>query len=120
MSSTSVALSSPARPGLLTRARAWARLHLPLLVAAATLALVWGGLLITHKPTPLVVPRTVALRAALSDSTAARMLRTVGYNRVAATPMDKRREILAFYRGERIVATVTVGSAGRPVILDAS
>jgi hypothetical protein len=86
----------------------------------ATLGLAWGGLLIAHKSTPLVVPRAGALRAALSDYTTARMLRTVRWNRVEVTPLDKRYEMLGFYRGGRIVATVTVGYAGRPVVHDGS
>jgi hypothetical protein len=118
MSYSSVALNSSARVSLLARLRAGARRHLAMLAVGATLLLGWGVLLATYKPTPLVLAKSVAVRAALADHAAARLLAPLHWNRVVPTAMDHRYEILGFYRGARIVATVTVGYHHRPVILD--
>lgn len=85
-----------------------------------TLVIAWAGLLITYNPTPLAVPRALAVRAALKDIGVARVLAPLHWNRVEATPMDTRYEILGFYRGERILATVTVGFDGHIVVLNTS
>jgi hypothetical protein len=120
MSSTSLALSPPAAPGLGARLGAHLR-HRPALIAAAvTLGLGWGGLVLTHHATHLAVPKSVALRAVLHDPQTARMLASHGWDRYAVTPMDSRYEELGFYRGARMVATVTVGLGRRSLFLDAT
>jgi len=120
MSYLSVALSRSA--GL--RLRSWlttqARAHVALLAAAAALTLAWGGLLLTNKPTRLVVPKPVALHSVLTNPGIAEMLASVHWDHVDATPMDSRYEILGFYRGGRVVATVTVGFNGHVVIIDST
>jgi hypothetical protein len=85
----------------------------------ATLLVGWGALVVTYRATALVLPKSAAVRAALADRATARMLAALHWNKVVPTAMDHRYEILGFYRGGRIVATVTVGYHHRPVILDA-
>jgi hypothetical protein len=116
MSSTSAALSPPVRPRL-TR-RVGLRLDLTAVVAAATLALGWGALVLTHNPTRPVVPRSVALHYVLADRPVAQMLARARWDRSDLTPMDRGHEMLGFYRGPRLVATVIVGFSGHVVILD--
>jgi hypothetical protein len=118
MSYSSLALGASAQAGLVARLRAGARRHLALLAAATTLLLGWGALLATYRSTPLVLPKSVAVRAAMADRATARLLAPLHWDRVVPTAMDHRYEILGFYRGGRIVATVTIGYHRRPVILD--
>ncbi len=120
MSYSSVAVSPSVRPSLIARLAARLRLHLALVAAAATLAVVWAGLVLTHEPPHLAVPAPVALRRVLANSGTAQMLSTVHWDRWEATAMDSRYEVLGFYRGPRIVATVTVGFDGHVVILDST
>lgn len=120
MSSTSLALSSSKRPSVLRRLGAAVRAHLSVVVACATLALAWGGLVATHRPAPAALAERTALHAALSDTGAGRMLASVRWQRVQLIPMDHHYEILGFYRGSTMVASVTVGYDGKPVILDAT
>jgi Glycosyltransferase family 87 len=99
----------------------WPRTHVrgapALAIAAVTFLVALTALLITHKPTPLAVPKPIALRQVLRDPGTARMLASVHWDRVGVTPMDRRYEILEFYRGPRLVASVTAGWSGRVVIL---
>jgi hypothetical protein len=121
MSYSSVALSRSLKATLAGRLLAWIRAHLALVAAAVVLALGWAGLVLTHKPTPLAVPRAAALHQALANPGTARVLASVHWQRLEVTPMDKHYEVLAFYRGPRIVATVTVGlHDGRIYLLDTS
>jgi len=88
--------------------------------AAITFALLWGGLLATHRQTKLAVPKAVAVQHVLADSLTGHMLASLHWDRYDVTPMDSRYEILGFYRGPRIVATVTVGFDGHVVILNST
>jgi hypothetical protein len=112
--SQSVTASTPAR----WRTRAVARL--PILTAAVTLVLAWGALVLTHVSQRLAVPRAVAVHAVLADHGLDRMLARDHWQRVAVTPVDDHYEELAFYRGARTVATVTVGRSARGLFLDAT
>jgi len=64
------------------------------------------------------VPKAAALRAVLDDPPTARVLASLHWRRFDVSPMDKHHEILDFYRGERMVGTVTLGFDRKPVILD--
>jgi Glycosyltransferase family 87 len=119
MSYSSVALSPPVKATLAGRLMAWVRAHLAFVAAAVVLALAWGGLLLTHRQTPLAVPRAAALHYAFADPATAKTLASLHWDRLDVTPMDTHYEVLAFYRGPAIVATVTVGSHdGQIFILD--
>lgn len=48
------------------------------------------------------------------------MLASVHWTRSDVTPMDSRYEVLGFYRGDRMVANVTVGFNRKPVILSST
>ncbi len=120
MSSTSLALPPRAAPRLRARLRAQLRLHPALIVGAVTFGLGWGGLVLTHSSPRLAVPRSTALRAVLSNPSTARMLRAVHWDRLRVTPMDNHYEELGFYRGPRMVATITVGRARHTLFLDAT
>src|SRR5579863_8700610 len=117
MSYSSVAVTTPSRVSLAARLRAGARSRVTLLVSLATLVLAWSVLILAYHATPLAVPKRVAVRAALTDPPTARLLASVRWNRVQATAMDRRYEMLGFYRGDRLLATVTVGHDRRPVVL---
>src|SRR5436305_5203520 len=119
MSYTSVAVSSSSRAGVLARVSATVRVHVALVVAAATFAVVGGALVLTHKATPLAIPRSVALHDVFADPGTSRMLSSIHYDRVQVTPMDERHEVLAFYRGARIAATVTLGFGNHGVSISA-
>lgn len=119
MSYTSAVLSRSSQAGIAGRLRDWLRRHPVLTLALATFGLAASVLIVTYRPTPLVVPERVAVRASLADKPTAQILRQLHWTRVEATPMDHRYEILGFYRGDRIVAAVTVGYHRRPVVLDA-
>jgi Glycosyltransferase family 87 len=85
---------------------------------AITLALItllagWGLLAITHRAPHIAVPKAVAVRQALRDTSTARMLASVRWDRAEVTPMDSHYEVLAFYRGPAMVATVNVTFKGR-------
>jgi Glycosyltransferase family 87 len=120
MSSTSLAMSSRPAPGLAARVAARARLHLALVAASVTLVVAWSGLVLTHEPPHLALSRSVAMHAVLSDPGTARMLRAVHWTALDVTPMDNHYEELGFYRGARMVATITLGVAGRHLFLDAT
>ncbi len=87
--------------------------------AVATFGLAAVVLLASYRPTPLVVPQRLAVRTALQDKATAQMLAALHWTSVEATAMDHRYEILGFYRGQRMIATVTVGYDRRPLVLDA-
>jgi hypothetical protein len=91
-----------------------------MVVAAATLVLGWGGLLLTHVSQRPAVPQATALHVVLSDPGLRRMLGRDGWQRVELTPMDSRYEELGFYRGAQIVATVTVGRTSHGLFTDAT
>ena len=117
MSSTSFPLASRDRLSLLRGSQTGWRTQLALLAAAVTFVLALAGLLITHEPTPIAVPKAIALHEVLKDRGTARMLASVHWDRIGVTPMDRRYEILEFFRGPRLAASVTVGWAGKAVIL---
>ncbi len=94
------------------------RSRLAIVVAAASLVLGWGGLLLTHVSERPAVPEATALHVILSDPGLRRMLARDGWQRVELTPMDSHYEELGFYRGDRMVATVTVGRTQRGVFVD--
>jgi hypothetical protein len=110
----SVAANASARLGHRLRGR------LAVIAAAATLLVVWAGLLATHTTPRLPVNRAVALHAILKDPGLRRMLTRAHWQRVDSTPLDSRFEELGFYRGARMVATVTVGRGARGLIIDAT
>lgn len=87
-------------------------------VALVTLLAAWGALLITHSTPHIAVPKALAVRQALHDGPTARMLAGVRWDRAEVTPMDPRYEILAFYRGSTMVATVNVSFNGRVLLRD--
>ncbi|HLY48153.1 MAG TPA: glycosyltransferase 87 family protein [Solirubrobacteraceae bacterium] len=120
MSTTSIAISpsAPASPLARRATGPWGRL--PMVVAAATLVLAWAGLLLTHVSPRPAVPRAAALHLILSDPGLARMLARDHWRRVVITTLDNRDEELGFYRGGRMVATVTVGRTPRGLFTDAT
>src|SRR5579864_5494269 len=120
MSISSIALSSSVTPSAPARRISGLRTRLAMVVAVATLAVAWGGLVLTHAAQPPAVPRASALHAVLSDAGLRRMLTRDGWQRVEITPMDSHYEELIFYRGARVVATVTVGRTARGIFLDAT
>jgi hypothetical protein len=89
-----------------------------MVVAAVTLVVGWGSLVLTHVSQAPAVPRAVALHAVLADHGIARILSRDHWRRVALTPMDSHYEELAFYRGSRVVASVTVARTRRGLFLD--
>lgn len=88
--------------------------------AAATLVLVWAGLVLTHATTRSAVPRATAVHAVLSNPSLRQMLERAHWQRVEVTPVDSQHEELGFYRGSRIVATVTVGRGHGGLSFDAT
>jgi hypothetical protein len=120
MSYTSVALSRSISASGAARLGARLRKRGPIAVAAATLVLGWAALLATHSSPAPAVPRAAALHAVLSDPGLARMLSGAHWERATLTPVDSHYEELGFYRGARIVATVTVGRTPRGLFLDAT
>jgi hypothetical protein len=118
MSYGSVALPRSARLRLAARLRSRIRVHLALIAAGVTFAVAWGVLVATHTATPLVLSKRAAVQAALRDRPTARLLASVHWNRVEATAMDRHYEILGFYRGGRMVASVTVAYNRRPIVHD--
>src|SRR5579864_3826750 len=120
MSISSIALSSSVTPSAPARRISGLRTRLAMVVAVATLAVAWGGLVLTHAAQPPVIPRAAALHAIFSDAGLRRMLARDGWQRVEITPMDSHYEELGFYRGARLVATVTVGRTARGIFIDAT
>jgi len=121
MSSTSATLLTPVRPRLSARVGGPLGNHPALVVAVATLALAWAALLATYQPPHIAVPKAVALQHALADRSTRSMLSTVHWTRLDVTAVDRHYEMLGFYRGPRLVATVDVrGSGGRVLVLDQS
>ena len=97
-----------------------ARAHPALSVAAVIFAVAWSALVVTHRPTPLAVPKATAIHRLLNDPVTARMLASEHWDRVEVTPVDRSYEILWFHEGPRVVASVTVGFNGKVVILSSS
>ncbi len=120
MSSTSAALLTPARPRFSERIRAPTGRHPALAVAVATLVLAWAALLATHHSPHLAVPKQVALEHVLADPGARSMLAGVHWTRLAPAAIDGHHELLGFYRGPRLVATVDVAFDGHVLVLDRS
>src|SRR5579884_1878118 len=118
MSSTSFALSSSVPPTLAARLRARLRGHIAIAVGLAVFALVSGGLVLTHKQTPLAVPKPAALRLVQNKPGVGARLVSVRWTSYDATPMDPHHELLSFYRGDRIVAEVIVADTHGPKVLD--
>lgn len=92
-------------------------MHPAVIAAVGTLVVAWTGLIVTHAAPRLPVPRAIALRSALADPVAARMLATTHWDRSDVTPIDSHYELLGFYRGSRIVATVGVRLNARSVFV---
>lgn len=120
MSFTSLALSRSGRTSPSARLGAALHAHLALVVAVVTLAFAWSALLLTHRSTHLAVPKAVAIGYALKDQSVASLLGSVPWNRTDVSPMDSSHEMVGFYRGDRMVATVTIGFNGKHVSLDAT
>jgi Glycosyltransferase family 87 len=100
------------------RAAGALRARIGLAAAIVTLVLVWTGLVVTHSVTPPAVPKSVALHFVLNAPATAKMLASVHWTRADVAPLDRRDELLDFYRGSRLVATITVGWAGHVVVLN--
>jgi hypothetical protein len=96
------------RPRFATRLFAWLRVHPALLAAAGTLVLAFAALVAIHTVPRLAVPRAIAVRHVLADPSAARMLAATHWQRSDVTPIDGHYEVLGFYRGSRLVATIGV------------
>lgn len=120
MSYTSVALNPSVAASVSGRHGARLRGRLACVVAVSTLVIVWAGLVITHASTRPAVPKGTALHAVLSDPGLRRMLTADRWQRVGLTPADSHYEELGFYRGSRMVASVTVGRTARGLFLDAT
>ena len=118
MSSTSAALLSSLRPRLSARIWSGARKHPALVIAAAAFALAWASLLVTYQQPHIAVPKAIALRHALADPGARSMLARVHWSRLDVTAVDSHYEMLGFYRGPRLVATVDERFDGRVIVLD--
>ena len=119
MSSTSAALLSPVRPRPSADARGPLGSRPALVVAVATLALAWAALVATYQPPHIAVPKAVALQHALAERSTRLMLSRVHWTRLDVTAVDRQYEMLGFYRGPRLVATVDVrDSDGRVLVLD--
>ena len=85
----------------------------------ATLALAWAALVATYQPPHIAVPKAVALQHALAERSTRLMLSRVHWTRLDVTAVDRQYEMLGFYRGPRLVATVDVrDSDGRVLVLD--
>jgi hypothetical protein len=78
----------------------------------------WGVLVLTHRTPHVAVPKAIAVRQALRDGATARMLASVRWDRADVTPMDSHYEVLAFYRGPTMVATVNVTFNRRVALRD--
>lgn len=120
MSYSSVALTPSVAASASARLGARLRRHPAVLVAVAVLALAWGGLLLTHTNLRPPVSRAAALHAVQSDPLVSRMLARTRWQRFEATAVDIHTEELGFYRGSRIVATITLGRTRRGLYLDAT
>ena len=118
MSSTSAALLSSVRPRLSARIWGGARKHPAFVVAAAAFALASASLLVTYQQPHIAVPKAVALRHALADPATRSMLARVHWSRLEVTAVDSHYEMLGFYRGPRLVATVDERFDGRVLVLD--
>ena len=118
MSSTSAALLSSIRPRLSARIWGGARKHPALVVAAAAFALAWASLLVTYERPHIAVPKATALSHALADPGTRSMLARVHWSRLDVTAIDSHYEMLGFYRGPRLVATVDERFDGRVLVLD--
>lgn len=118
MSSTSAALLSSLRPRLSARIWGGARKHPALVVAAAAFALAWASLLVTYQQPHIAVPKAIALRHAQADPGTRSMLARVHWSRLDVTAVDSHYEMLGFYRGPRLVATVDERLDGRVIVLD--
>lgn len=120
MSYTSVALKPARTTGASSHLVAHLRSRLAVVVAVSTLVVVWAGLVVTHSSTRPAIPEGTALRVVLSGSSVERMLARTHWQRVELTPMDSHYEELAFYRGSRMVAGVTVGRDSHGLFVDAT
>ena len=88
------------------------------MVAAAAFALAWASLLVTYQQPHIAVPKATALGHALADPGTRSMLARVHWSRLDVTAVDSHYEMLGFYRGPRLVATVDERSDGRVLVLD--
>jgi hypothetical protein len=85
-------------------------------VAAVVLLLAWVTLIATHHSPALPVARAAAVHRALTDPSSAPTLSRLRFTRTDVTPVDGRYELVGFYDGPRLVATV--GVSGRGAVLD--
>jgi hypothetical protein len=118
MSSTSLAIPPPVQPSLRARLGRL-RLGRPLVIAGLTLAVCAAALVITHTSPRPAISKPAALRLVMANPGTARMLGSLRWDRAEVTPMDPHYEMLGFYRGPRMVASITVGSTSRGTFLDA-
>jgi glycosyl transferase family 87 len=91
-----------------------------MLVAGATMVLAWGALVLTHSSPRPVASRAAALHLILSDRSLRQMLTRDHWQRAVVTPMDGHYEEVGFYRGPRMVATITLGRTSHGFFTDAT
>lgn len=120
MSCTSVALTPSIAARRSARLGAHLGRHLALVAFTVTLVVAATGLILAHSRTPLAVPQAAALHAVVNDPALRPMLAAGHWDRVDVTPIDGHDEQLSFYRGDRIVATVTVDRTRHGLLLDAT
>lgn len=118
MSSASVVLRHSVRPRFAARLTAQLRMNPALVAGAGALVVAFTVLVVTHTTPRLPVPKATALRAVLANASASRMLAATYWERFDATPIDSHYEVLGFYRGSRIMATVGVRLNRRVAVAD--
>ncbi len=117
MSSTSITLAPRARLRRPARRLTGLR-HPALLAGAATLVLAAAALVAVHRQPRPPVAKPVALAHVLADRAAGQMLSRLAWTRSDVTVVDHKYELLGFYRGPKLLATVGVGFNGHVVVLD--
>jgi hypothetical protein len=86
----------------------------PALATGAVVLVIAGiGLTASHHSLRSPVAPAVAIQDVRSDPTAAQMLRSIRWSRVAAAPLDATHERVTFFAGDQIVAEASVSSHGR-------
>ena len=68
----------------------------------------WIALVVSHTAPTVPVPRVTAVQHAFADPASGPLLGKLHVTRTDVTPIDKRYELLGFYDGPRLVATVGV------------
>ncbi len=106
------------RPTLTSRLGRLIRAHPARVAALVTFVLAWPALIAMHHSARAVVPKQVALEHVRRDAAATRILSAIKWTRYDVTAVDHRYEMLGFYRGPTLLATIGVGWSGRVVVLD--